>query len=274
VKGRFCRGATALLLSSCAVYDSGLVDRARDGGTAPVGSSGGENQPGTTGGGQGSTGGSNTVGSGGDIVASGGSGGSSNVESGGAAGSAGANGSAGASGGMGGSGGAGGGSAADLAIFRDGTFVAGWGTVGSWNTCNGTPISAKIDTSTALAIDLSCNSYNGALLINWNAPVPSCTYETLSFDIYFADIADISALKVHLESSQGALGLLISVAPLITLPQGKSFNHVSLPIASFGQGIVYNGIGLFNGSACGIPLFYVNNVVLGAGPGACADGGA
>ena len=154
------------------------------------------------------------------------------------------------------------GGGADSTIFRDGTFLTGWGTVGSWLTCNGTPISAKIDTSTALAIDLSCNAYNGALLINWNAPVPSCTYETLSFDIYFADIADISALKVHLESSQGAIGLLIGVAPLIASPQGKAFNHVSLPLASFGSGLVFNGFGLFNGSTGGIPLFYVNNVVL------------
>lgn len=253
-------GALALLLCRCAVYDSGLLNRA-----SATGAGGVANQAGTAG--QGSTGGSDDV----DGGSSGGMGGAISGEAGGAAGTnAGNGGGAGADGGTGGSTG----TPTDLAIFREGTFVPGWSTTGSWLTCNGTPTNATVSAATALAIDLSCNPYNGVLLINWSTPVPSCTYATLSFDIYFTALADITALNVYLQDSKGRVGLLLSVPSLVTAPIDKSFNHVTLPLTSFGTGIVFNGLGFFNGSAAGIPLFYLNNVVLGVGTGACADGGA
>ena len=254
-------GALALLLCRCAVYDSGLVNRAN-----ATGAGGGANQTGTAG--QGSSGGSDDV-DGGSGGSNGGMGGAITGEAGGAAGSIAGNGGGAADGGTGGSTG----TPTDLSIFRDGTFVPGWSTTGSWLTCNGTPTNATVSATTALAIDLSCNPYNGVLLINWSTPVPQCTYATLSFDIYFTALADITALNVYLQDSQGRVGLLLSVPSLVTAPVDKSFNHVSLPLTSFGTGVIFNGLGFFNSSAAGIPLFYLNNVVLGVGTGACADGG-
>jgi hypothetical protein len=266
--------AVALLLCRCSIYDSGLVDRARDGGQLSSGSGGSANQAGGTGG-EGSTGGTASGGDAGSSVPGSGSGGA--IESGGAAGTPGSNGGgAGASGSAGaiGAGGAcsGGGGATDLVLFQNGTFVPGWSTTGSWKTCNGTPINATVNATVALAVDLSCNTFNGAYIINWNSLVPPCTYTTLSFDIYFASPADITPLKVYLQNAQGPTGLLLDVTSLIASPQSKAFNHVSLPLTSFGTDLVFNGVGLFNASAAGIPLFYVNNVVLGAG--SAADAGS
>jgi hypothetical protein len=90
-----------------------------------------------------------------------------------------------------------------------------------------------------------------------------CAYTTLSFDIYFANAADIATLQVYLHATQGQIGLLLPVSSLIASPQGKAFNHVSLPLSSFGAGLVFNGVGFFNMGGPGMPLFYVNNVVLG-----------
>jgi hypothetical protein len=274
-----CAGALAAVLSQCAVYDTGLVDRSG----APASGGGGGSSPVGTGG-QGSTGGFDGLVDGGSVfptgpdaavVTTGGDGGGAGSIDPGAGGSSGASGSAGSSGGGGtGVGGSGGGcpvgGATDLKVYGNGTFVAGWGTVGSWNTCNGTPTSATVSTTTALAVDLSCASFNGALVINWSAPV-SCVYSTLSFDIYFNNPTDISNLQVYLQNGQGKIGLLINVMTLIASPQTKAFNHVSVPFTAFGTGLPFNGMGFFNGSAAGLPLFYLNNVVLGVSSAADAS---
>jgi hypothetical protein len=270
-------GLMAMMLARCAVYDSGLVDHAMEGATASGGSSGSGGATGSGGNGSGGdvfptapdSGSMTTAGAGGAAGSIDPGTGGSSAASGGAGGSPGVGG-----GGASGTGGSGGGcpigGATDLTVFTNGTFVAGWGTVGSWNTCNGTPTNATVSATTALAVDLSCASFNGALVINWSAPV-SCAYSTLSFDIYFNAPTDISPLQIYLQNGQGKIGLLINVSSLIASPQAKAFNHVSLPITAFGTGLVFNGVGFFNGSAAGLPLFYVNNVVLGVASGADAS---
>jgi len=174
-------GSTALtlLLCRCAVYDGGLVDHARDGGTSS-GSGGNVNQTGDMGG-QGPTGGTDVTANAGSNASVGGSAGANNPQSGGAAGTTGEGGSAGVNGNTGGAGGAGttgaggsaggcvgSGGAVDLPLFQNGIFVPGYSTTGSWKTCNATPMNATVGATTALAIDLSCNTFNGALIINWN----------------------------------------------------------------------------------------------------------
>jgi hypothetical protein len=286
-------GLTAVLLTRCAVYDAGLVDPGPDGGAALKGAGGTASSTtvvGTAGhvegGFDGIIDGSSVFPSAPDaaVTNSGGGGGGGGSGDPGAGGSSGAGGSGGAGGspgtGGGGASGAGGGAgggcpvgaATDLTVFSNGTFVPGWGTVGSWNTCNGTPMNATVNATTALAVDLSCASFNGALVINWSMSV-SCVYSTLSFDLYFNNLTDISALQVYLQNGQGKTGLLINVTTLIASPQAKAFNHVSVPLTAFGSGLVFNGVGFFNGSGAGLPLFYVNNVVLGvrAAPDASTD---
>jgi hypothetical protein len=253
------------------VYGNDLLGHAGDAGSAASGA-GGIDAPGA-GGSASMTG--ESGGAAGTIASMGGSAGIAMNPAGGAGGADDATSSGGAAG-VGGNAGsaAADGGASDLSLFRDGVFFPGWGTIGSWNTCNGTPTTATVSATAALAVDLSCNSFNGALIINWSAPLPSCTYATLSFDIYFASVADISTLQVYLQDSKGRTGLLLSVSSLLAAPQDKAFNHVSLPLTDFGVGLVFNGIGFFNMSTGGIPLFYLNDVVLGAGTGACSDGGA
>jgi hypothetical protein len=288
-------GSLAVMLSHCAVYDAGLVDPSRDGGAAFKGSGGGPGSTPVVGTGGQVDGGFNGIIDGSSVfptapdaavTTGGGDGGGGGAGSGdpstggssGAGGSGGAGGSPGTGGGgaSGAGGGAGGGcpvgGANDLTVFSNGTFVSGWGTVGSWNTCNGTPINATVNATTALAVDLSCNSFNGALVVNWSAPV-SCVYSNLSFDLYFNNLSDISALQVYLQNGQGKVGLLINVTTLIATPQAKAFNHVSVPFTAFGTSLVFNGVGFFNGSGAGLPLFYLNNVVLAVGspPDASTD---
>ena len=275
-KQRLFASGLVILLCRCAVYDSGLVVRSNEGGASSTGSGGSASPSG--GAGTGSIAGTDSMGDGGSNVSSGGSAGASSAASGGAGGTtAGNNGTAGtiATTGAGGGAGACGASASstDLALFRDGVFMTGWSTVGSWLTCNGTPVSATINATMALAVDLSCNTFNGALIVDWNSTVPACAYSSLSFDIYFANPADIATLQVLLHNAAGPTGLHINVATLIASPQSKAFNHVSLPLSSFGSDFAaFNGVDFFNASATGMPLFYVNNVVLGIG--APTDAGA
>jgi hypothetical protein len=151
-----------------------------------------------------------------------------------------------------------------LVVFRNGTFATGWSTDGSWNTCNGTPSTAPVAGSTALAIDLSCNSFNGVYVADWNHAIAAGKYSTLSFQIYFAAAADIANLQIYLQEAQVDAGLTgaVNVRPALTSTQANAFNAVTMPLSSFGAGKSYLGMAFFNNSNGGIPPFYVNEIVL------------
>ncbi len=138
-----------------------------------------------------------------------------------------------------------------------------WAAYNWASQCPGSSTAASIAGETALEVDLTCDSFNGEYLVNWNSYTDLATYSVLSFDIYLTQPGDLSRVQMIVQydyNSQTALQLLSNYIPNAT---PGSFYHVTIPLTAFTPGTSYLGFAFaFGNSSPTGSIFYLNHVVI------------
>lgn len=149
-------------------------------------------------------------------------------------------------------------------IYQAGTFGLGW-TDQNWDSaCTESNLSAPIDGTTAIAVDLTCASFNGNFVVNWNAQTALSAFDTLAFDIYLVHASDLANLDLSIQQTDSMMGGTAAlVSNYLASPVGGAFNHVEIPIGP----VIDSGVASYIGFTFhyNVPtgfVFYLNNVKL------------